>query len=83
MKKRLVGFLPIVLLVFPLSAYPGVPFEEVKGYLNRVLDILRDPALRGEAEKKVKKEKISATLLFDSSFEPGTCNQVFFSFIPP
>ena len=60
MKKRLVGSLLILLLIFPVSAYSGAPLEEVKGYVNRVLDVLRDPALRGETEKKVKKEKISA-----------------------
>ncbi len=60
MKKRLAGFVLILLLMFPLSVYSGVPLETVKGQITRVLDILRDPVLRGEAQRKIKKEKISA-----------------------
>ncbi len=60
MKKRLAGFLLVLLLIYPLSAYSGVPLETVKGYVNRVLEALRDPALRGEAGRKVKREKIHA-----------------------
>jgi len=60
MKKRLAGFVLILLLMFPLSVYSGVPLETVKGQITRVLDILRDPALRGEAQRKIKDEKLSA-----------------------
>lgn len=60
MKKRLAGFVLILLLMFPLSVYSGVPLETVKGQIARVLDILRDPGLRGEAQRKIKKEKLSA-----------------------
>ena len=59
MKKRLAGFVLILLLMFPLSVYSGVPLETVKGQIARVLDILRDPSLRGEAQRKIKKEKLS------------------------
>lgn len=60
MNKRLTGFVLILLLIFPLSVYSGVPLETVKGQITRVLDILRDPVLRGEAQRKIKREKISA-----------------------
>jgi phospholipid transport system substrate-binding protein len=60
MKKRLAGFVLILLLMFPLSVYSGVPLETVKGQITRVLNILRDPVLRGEAQRKIKEEKISA-----------------------
>ena len=60
MKKRLAGLVLILLLMFPFSVYSGAPLETVKGQINRVLDILRDPALKGEAQKKIKKEKIVA-----------------------
>jgi phospholipid transport system substrate-binding protein len=60
MKKRLAGFVLILLLMFPLSVYSGVPLETVKGQITRVLDILRDPVLRGEAQRKIKDEKLSA-----------------------
>ena len=58
MKKRLVGFLLIFWLMSPLSAYSACPSEMVKVHVNQVLEVLRDPALKGEAGKKVKKEKI-------------------------
>jgi phospholipid transport system substrate-binding protein len=58
MKKQLVGVLFILGLMFPLWAYSGVPLETVKGQMNRVFEVLRNPALKGEAGKKVKKEKI-------------------------
>ena len=57
-KKRLGGFLLILWLMFPLPAYPAVPLETVKEHVNEVLDLLRDPALKGESGKKAKKEKI-------------------------
>jgi phospholipid transport system substrate-binding protein len=58
MKKQLIGFLIILWLMLPLYVYSGVPLETVKGYIARVLDVLQDPALKGDAGKKVKKEKI-------------------------
>jgi len=60
MRRRLAGFLLVLSLIFPLSAYSGAPLETVKGYVNRVLEVLRDPALRGEAGRRVKREKIHA-----------------------
>lgn len=60
MKQGLIGFSLILMLAFPLSAHPATPLEEVRGYVNRVLDVLRDPALQGEAGQKAKKAKISA-----------------------
>ena len=50
----------IFLLIRPLSAYSGPPLKEVKIKVTRVLDGLLNPAFRGEAGKKAKKEKISA-----------------------
>ncbi len=58
MKKHLVGLTLIVLLIFPLYAYAGAPLEAVKGHVNKVLDVLRDPSLKGESGKKAKKTKI-------------------------
>jgi phospholipid transport system substrate-binding protein len=58
MKKQLVGFLLIFGLMFPFCVYSGVPFETVKGQINRVLEVLRNPTLKGEAGKRVKKEEI-------------------------
>jgi phospholipid transport system substrate-binding protein len=50
----------ILCLIFPGSAFAGVPLETVKGYADKVLDVLRDPALKAEAAKKTKKDKLRA-----------------------
>ena len=45
----------------------GVPLDTVKENVTSVLDVLRDPKLRGEAGRKAKEEKIEAAAdtLFD------------------
>lgn len=60
MKKLLVGFILLVLLIIPLHVRAGVPFDTVKGHVNEVLRVLRDPALQGEANKEAKQEKVEA-----------------------
>src|SRR5271169_456745 len=47
-------------LIFPVSAFAGIPLETVKGHVDKVLDVLRDPSLKAQSAKKVKKEKIRA-----------------------
>lgn len=60
MKQHLVRMTIILCLIFPLSAFAGVPLEAVKGHLDKVLDVLRDPSLKAESAKKAKKERIRA-----------------------
>jgi phospholipid transport system substrate-binding protein len=58
MKKGLSGLLLILLLIFPPFAYSVAPSDTLKEHVNKVLEVLRDPALKGEPGRKVKKEKI-------------------------
>ncbi len=60
MKKGVVGALLVLGLMLPWDAHPSVPEEVVKNHINKILEVLRDPALRGESGKKVKKEKVRA-----------------------
>jgi len=60
MIKRLTVLSLLFFLVFPFSADAGIPLDTVKGHVNSILDVLRDPALKGESGKKTKKEKIRA-----------------------
>lgn len=55
------------LLMLPLNAFAGPPLDTVKANANGVLDVLRDPKLKGEAGKKVKEQRIEAAAdkLFD------------------
>ena len=47
-------------LLSPLYAKAGVPLDTVEARVKEVLDVLRNPALQGEANKKAKEEKIEA-----------------------
>jgi len=58
MRKKTIAFIIIVFLMVPLCVYAGPQLEAVKTQVNKVLDVLRDPSLKGEAGKKVKREKI-------------------------
>jgi len=58
MKNCIVGMTFILCLIFPVSSFSGQPTEAVKGNLDKVLDVLRDPSLKAESAKKAKKNKI-------------------------
>jgi phospholipid transport system substrate-binding protein len=58
MKKGVIGVLLILSLMLPLDARSAVPLDMVKSHINKVLEVLRDPALEGNSGRKVKKEKI-------------------------
>ena len=58
MKKNLSGLLLILLLIFPPFAYPASPSDTLKEYIDKVLEVLRDPNLKGEPGKKAKTEKV-------------------------
>jgi phospholipid transport system substrate-binding protein len=67
MKKELSGILLVILLFFPPFAYSAAPLDTVKGTVDKVLVVLRDPALKGELAKQFKRDKIRsiADELFD------------------
>ncbi|MDR2861890.1 MAG: ABC transporter substrate-binding protein [Syntrophobacterales bacterium] len=60
MKKTIIMAAMLMALVLSSAAYAAAPLETVKGNVNRVLDILRDPALQGKALLEKKKEKLRA-----------------------
>ncbi len=47
-----------MVVVFPLGADASTPLATVQGHVNSVLEVLRDPALKGDAMKKLRKERI-------------------------
>jgi phospholipid transport system substrate-binding protein len=67
MKRTLIGSMLLIWLMAPLFAFAGVPLDTVKANANSVLEVLRDPKLKGEAGRKVKEQKIQAAAekLFD------------------
>ena len=54
-------------LAFSAAVFAGVPLDTVKSHATAVIDALRDPALKGEAGAKAKRDKIRAAAenLFD------------------
>jgi len=67
MKKWFDRLMLLVMLILPLHAFAGVPLDTIKANANGVLDVLRDPKLKGEAGKKVKEQRVEAAAdkLFD------------------
>jgi phospholipid transport system substrate-binding protein len=60
MKKHLIVGIILTVLLFCVPAYAGPALETIKVNVNKVLEILRDPALKGNSAKAVKKERLRA-----------------------
>ena len=58
MKIKMVAFTLFMLLIFPLCASAGKPLDTVQNHVNDVLQVLRDPAMKGDAAEPQKKEKL-------------------------
>ena len=50
-----------------LPVYAGAPLDTVQTNVNKVLDVLRDPKLKGVSAKKIKKEKLEA--IYEQMFD--------------
>lgn len=48
----------LLFVVVPVAAFAGTALETVKTQADKVLEVLRDPALKPESAKKVKIERI-------------------------
>ncbi|NLA41536.1 MAG: ABC transporter substrate-binding protein [Smithella sp.] len=57
-KKQLAGYALVLTLLVSIPAYAGAPMSAVENTVNRVLDVLRDPKLKGPAAKPAKTEKL-------------------------
>ena len=67
MKKWYAGWIVAILLWSVIPAWAGAPLNTVQANVNRVLEILRDPQLKGNAAKEVKKEKLRQ--IYDVMFD--------------
>jgi phospholipid transport system substrate-binding protein len=72
MKRQLAGLSILVLFLFSLPVYAGVPLNVVQVNVNKVLDVLRDPKLKSESAKETKKQKLR-------SIYKGMFNEIEFS----
>ncbi len=58
MKKQFAVLSILILFIFSVPVYAGVPMATVEANVKKVLDVLRDPKLKGPAAKEAKKEKL-------------------------
>jgi len=66
-KRPIVVLSIIISLLFSLSAWAGAPLDTVQLNVNKGLEVLRDPKLKAESAREVKKEKLR--LIYDRLFD--------------
>jgi phospholipid transport system substrate-binding protein len=59
-KSLIIIIISLQFLIIPVNIYATSATEAVKGNVDRVLEVLRDPALKAESAKDIKKDKIRA-----------------------
>ena len=67
MKRLVMGLNIFMLFLSALPVYAGAPLDTVQTNVNKVLDVLRDPNLKGESAKGIKKEKLEA--IYEQMFD--------------
>jgi phospholipid transport system substrate-binding protein len=60
MKKRLLPLSLLLMILVSFSSYAGVPLDTVQANVNKVLHILRDPALKPPSANEQKKNKLTS-----------------------
>jgi len=60
MKRHFMGLSVLMFFLSTLPVYAGAPLDTVQTNVNKVLDVLRDPKLKDESSKGIKKEKLEA-----------------------
>ena len=58
--KGFLAFFLMVCLMYPVTVRAGIPLDTVKTHVMGVIDVLRDPSLKGEAGKKAKRDRVRA-----------------------
>jgi len=69
MKRHFIGLsiLMFFLAALPLYVHAGAPLDTVQANVNKVLDVLRDPKLKGDSAKGIKKEKLE--VIYEQMFD--------------
>lgn len=67
MRKLLIGLNLLVLSMVPIQVHAESALDTIKSRINQVLVVLRDPALKSESAKELKKKRLR--LIFDSTFD--------------
>ena len=67
MKRNFMGLSVLMFLLSTLPVYAGAPLDAVQTNVDKVLEVLRDPKLKGESAKGIKKEKLEA--IYEQMFD--------------
>lgn len=67
MKRHFMGLSILMFLLSTLPVYAGAPLDTVQTNVTKVLDVLRDPKLKDESAKGIKKEKLEA--IYEQMFD--------------
>ncbi len=67
MKLKMAGLGIFMIFFSLLPAYADAPLSTVQANVNKVLDVLRDPALKADSAKAAKKEKLRS--IYGSMFD--------------
>jgi phospholipid transport system substrate-binding protein len=67
MKRHFIGLGILMFFLSTLPVYAGAPLDTVQTNANKVLDVLRDPKLKAESAKEIKKEKLDA--IYEQMFD--------------
>jgi phospholipid transport system substrate-binding protein len=67
MQRQLIGLSIVILVLFSFSVHAGAPLDVVQVNVNKVLEVLRDPALKAESAKETKKERLRS--IYDRMFD--------------
>src|SRR4030067_490355 len=59
-ERHFIGLGILMFFLSTLPVYAGAPLDTVQTNVNKVLDVARDPKLKGESAKGIKKEKLEA-----------------------
>jgi len=58
MMRRLIVISCLALSLLTLPVYAGAPLDAVQANINKILDVLRDPKLKGDSAREIKMEKL-------------------------
>jgi phospholipid transport system substrate-binding protein len=58
MKIKFAALTILIIFIFSIPVYAGAPMATVEANVKKVLDVLRDPKLKGPQAKEAKKEKL-------------------------
>lgn len=67
MKNYLAGFVILMVIFSSLPAYADAPLATVQANVNNVLEVLRDPSLKADSAKEIKKKRLRT--VFDAMFD--------------